>query len=163
MVIDYLDAKNQIYIPAALIIVGCGITKPAWLPFAALLTALLVWLKLEQHSEFYIKEFCLTMKNRVRSSSLMFCKNLNSTKGLSYLLIQQCMCGGMQTDKDRYRFKLPRPNDTLGLPIGQHITICAQIDGKEISRSYTPISSEDDRGYFDLMIKVFSNSSNLIL
>jgi cytochrome-b5 reductase len=54
----------------------------------------------------------------------------------------------------RYRFKLPRPNDYLGLPIGQHITICAQIGDKEIQRSYTPISSDEDRGHFDLMIKV---------
>jgi cytochrome-b5 reductase len=44
----------------------------------------------------------------------------------------------------------------LGLPIGQHISICAQIDDKEISRSYTPITSDDDRGYFDLMIKVIT-------
>jgi cytochrome-b5 reductase len=42
----------------------------------------------------------------------------------------------------------------LGLPIGQHISIVAQIGDKEIQRSYTPISSDDDRGYFDLMIKV---------
>jgi len=60
---------------------------------------------------------------------------------------------------NRYRFKLARPNDYLGLPVGQHITITAEIDGKEISRSYTPISSDDDKGYFDLMIKVFFSTS----
>jgi hypothetical protein len=68
---------------------------------------------------------------------------------------------------NRYRFKLPRETDILGLPIGQvlpkiscnanskqHITVAATIDGKEISRSYTPTSSDDEAGHFDLLIKV---------
>lgn len=54
-----------------------------------------------------------------------------------------------------YRFALPRPDDVLGLPIGQHISISAEINGKEITRSYTPTSSDDDLGHFDLLIKVF--------
>lgn len=49
MGIDYLDARNQIYIPGALIIVGCAITKPVWLPYAALVVGGLVWLKLNEH------------------------------------------------------------------------------------------------------------------
>src|SRR5271163_1351782 len=65
--------------------------------------------------------------------------------------ISRFRCEGVET---RYRFKFSRPNDSLGLPIGQHISIVAQIGDKEIQRSYTPISSDDDRGYFDLMIKV---------
>ena len=50
MALDYLDAKTQLYIPAALIIVGCAITKPAWLPFAVMLAAALISLKIKQHS-----------------------------------------------------------------------------------------------------------------
>jgi ferredoxin-NADP reductase len=63
---------------------------------------------------------------------------------------------GRYTDFDvfSYRFALPHPNDVLGLPIGQHISVQAVINGKEIMRSYTPTSSDDDLGYFDLMIKV---------
>jgi len=53
-----------------------------------------------------------------------------------------------------YRFKLPHVQDVLGLPIGQHISISAEINGKLITRSYTPISNDDDRGRFDLIIKV---------
>jgi ferredoxin-NADP reductase len=53
-----------------------------------------------------------------------------------------------------YRFALPRPDDVLGLPIGQHISVSAEINGKEIMRSYTPTSSDDDLGHFDLLIKV---------
>jgi cytochrome-b5 reductase len=42
----------------------------------------------------------------------------------------------------------------LGLPIGQHVTLIANINGKEVSRSYTPTSSEEDKGFFELIIKV---------
>jgi len=50
MALDYIDARNQIYIPALLLIVGVGITKSAWLPFAFILAAALVYLKLQKHS-----------------------------------------------------------------------------------------------------------------
>lgn len=60
-----------------------------------------------------------------------------------------------------YRFGLPSPKDTLGLPIGQHISVSAELNGKEVSRSYTPISSDDDKGYFDLLIKVIISTRSL--
>ena len=53
-----------------------------------------------------------------------------------------------------YRFALPHPQDVLGLPIGQHISVSAEIGGKDIMRSYTPTSTADDLGHFDLLIKV---------
>jgi hypothetical protein len=57
----------------------------------------------------------------------------------------------------RYRFGLPNKDDVLGLPIGQHISIMAEINGKQISRSYTPTSLDEDKGHFDLLIKVNQN------
>jgi cytochrome-b5 reductase len=56
-----------------------------------------------------------------------------------------------------YRFDLPRPTDTLGLPIGQHISLAATIAGqpKEVVRSYTPITSDEDKGHVDLLIKSY--------
>lgn len=56
-----------------------------------------------------------------------------------------------------YRFALPKPSDILGLPIGQHMSLAATPKGaeKEVVRSYTPISSDEDKGYFDLMIKSY--------
>lgn len=56
-----------------------------------------------------------------------------------------------------YRFALPRPTDILGLPIGQHISLAATIAGqpKEVVRSYTPISSNNEAGYFDLLVKAY--------
>ncbi|KAI7861823.1 hypothetical protein BDF14DRAFT_244384 [Spinellus fusiger] len=54
-----------------------------------------------------------------------------------------------------YRFALPSKEASLGLPIGQHISVMAEINGKQISRSYTPTSSDDDKGHFDLLIKSY--------
>lgn len=56
--------------------------------------------------------------------------------------------------KISYRFALPRKDASLGLPIGQHVSVMAEINGKQISRSYTPTTSDDDLGHFDLLIKV---------
>lgn len=58
-----------------------------------------------------------------------------------------------------YRFGLPRSTDRLGLPIGQHIAIGATINDKEVVRSYTPISTDDELGYFDLLIKAYENGN----
>ncbi|EIN13550.1 ferredoxin reductase-like C-terminal NADP-linked domain-containing protein [Punctularia strigosozonata HHB-11173 SS5] len=58
-----------------------------------------------------------------------------------------------------YRFALPHPEDILGLPIGQHISVQAEINGKDIMRSYTPTSSDDDRGHFDLLIKSYEQGN----
>jgi len=58
-----------------------------------------------------------------------------------------------------YRFKLPKPDGILGLPIGQHISVQADINGKLIQRSYTPTSSDDDIGRFDLVIKSYENGN----
>nr|ABX00685.2 NADH cytochrome b5 reductase [Mucor racemosus] len=55
----------------------------------------------------------------------------------------------------KYRFELPKPDDVLGLPVGSHIAIMAEINGKRISRSYTPTTPEEDRGHFDLVIKSY--------
>lgn len=64
-----------------------------------------------------------------------------------------------------YRFALPSPSAVLGLPIGQHISLAATLDvtdpktsevsRREVVRSYTPISSDHERGYFDLLIKAY--------
>ncbi|KAJ8469143.1 hypothetical protein ONZ45_g16991 [Pleurotus djamor] len=58
-----------------------------------------------------------------------------------------------------YRFSLPHPQDVLGLPIGQHISVSAEINGKDIMRSYTPTSSDDDLGHFDLLIKSYEKGN----
>ncbi|KAI0778114.1 NADH-cytochrome b5 reductase [Trametes elegans] len=58
-----------------------------------------------------------------------------------------------------YRFALPHPEDVLGLPIGQHVSVQAEINGKDIMRSYTPTSSDDDLGHFDLLVKAYEKGN----
>jgi cytochrome-b5 reductase len=50
------------------------------------------------------------------------------------------------------RFEIPH-GKSLGLPIGRHISIKAEVDGNHVIRAYTPTSRPDQTGYFDLLIK----------
>ena len=53
------------------------------------------------------------------------------------------------------RFSLPNKQQRLGLPVGQHITFLAKDgEGKDIYRPYTPVSSDDQLGSVDFVIKV---------
>ncbi|XP_020665707.3 NADH-cytochrome b5 reductase 3 [Pogona vitticeps] len=58
-------------------------------------------------------------------------------------------------DTRRFRFALPTPEHILGLPIGQHIYLSTRIDGNLVIRPYTPVSSDDDKGYVDLVVKIY--------
>jgi hypothetical protein len=55
----------------------------------------------------------------------------------------------------RYRFALQSPEHILGLPVGKHMHLSAVVNGKKVVRPYTPVSSDDDVGYFDLVIKTY--------
>ncbi|KAF9877432.1 hypothetical protein CkaCkLH20_05132 [Colletotrichum karsti] len=55
----------------------------------------------------------------------------------------------------RLVFELPTPTTVLGLPIGQHVAIKAEIDGKSVSRSYTPTSNNSDLGRLELVIRTY--------
>uniref|UniRef100_A0A8C9X851 NADH-cytochrome b5 reductase n=1 Tax=Sander lucioperca TaxID=283035 RepID=A0A8C9X851_SANLU len=63
-------------------------------------------------------------------------------------------------DTRKFRFALPSPEHILGLPIGQHIYLSAKIDGKLVVRPYTPVSSDDDKGYVDLVVKIYFKDVN---
>lgn len=58
-------------------------------------------------------------------------------------------------DVRRFRFALPSEDQVLGLPVGKHIFLCANIDGKLCMRAYTPTSGIDEVGYFDLVVKIY--------
>ncbi|XP_032691469.1 NADH-cytochrome b5 reductase 2 isoform X2 [Odontomachus brunneus] len=58
-------------------------------------------------------------------------------------------------DTRKFRFGLPTPKHVLGLPIGQHVHLTAKIREEVVIRAYTPVSSDDDEGYVDLVIKVY--------
>ncbi|KAM0429769.1 hypothetical protein ACHAPT_006375 [Fusarium lateritium] len=55
----------------------------------------------------------------------------------------------------RLVFALPTPTTVLGLPIGQHLSIKADVGGKSVNRSYTPISNNSDLGTLELVIKCY--------
>jgi cytochrome-b5 reductase len=57
-------------------------------------------------------------------------------------------------DTRLFRFELPSKNHVLGLPTGQHIHLSAKVNDQLVVRPYTPVSSDDDLGYMDLVIKV---------
>ncbi|KAJ2760516.1 NADH-cytochrome b5 reductase, partial [Coemansia nantahalensis] len=56
----------------------------------------------------------------------------------------------------RYRFGLPSASAVLGLPIGRHIQLMVEVDGKQVARSYTPTSTDSDRGFFELVVKTYA-------
>jgi len=58
-------------------------------------------------------------------------------------------------DTRRFKFALPSMEHVLGLPVGQHIYLTARINGEPVIRPYTPVSSDDDKGFMDLVIKVY--------
>ncbi|KAF7155537.1 hypothetical protein CNMCM6106_004683 [Aspergillus hiratsukae] len=55
----------------------------------------------------------------------------------------------------RFVFQLPSSTDVVGLPVGQHVSIKATVNGQSVSRSYTPTSNNLDRGYLELVIKCY--------
>ena len=56
-------------------------------------------------------------------------------------------------DTRLFRFALPSPQHMLGLPVGQHLFLRADIAGKKVMRAYTPLDS--GAGYVDFVIKVY--------
>ncbi|KMS95945.1 hypothetical protein BVRB_003520 [Beta vulgaris subsp. vulgaris] len=57
---------------------------------------------------------------------------------------------------NRFRFALPTHDSILGLPVGQHIR-CRGKDNEaqEVVRSYTPITLDSNKGYFELLVKIY--------
>ncbi|XP_019488910.1 PREDICTED: NADH-cytochrome b5 reductase 2 [Hipposideros armiger] len=55
----------------------------------------------------------------------------------------------------KFRFGLPSPDHVLGLPVGNFVRLLAKIDDALVIRAYTPVSSDDDRGFVDLIIKIY--------
>ena len=62
-------------------------------------------------------------------------------------------------DTNRYRFGFPNEDDVLGLPTGKHIALTFEDEnGELVSRSYTPVSSDVDKGFVDFVIKVYRSN-----
>jgi NAD(P)H-flavin reductase/cytochrome b involved in lipid metabolism/truncated hemoglobin YjbI len=79
-------------------------------------------------------------------------KALNKKKKLAFALIER---EEVTRNVRRLRFALQSPEHILGLPVGQHMFVSAQIDGAMCMRAYTPLTADEVHGYFDLLIKVY--------
>ncbi|KAI9741049.1 MAG: NADH-cytochrome b5 reductase [Cirrosporium novae-zelandiae] len=126
----YIDG---VYIPTLLLIVGTAIVKREWVPYAVAVAAIAGGYKI--------------FAGQPR-------KVLKPTEFQEFELSEKTI---LSHNTAIYRFRLPNETDILGLPIGQHISLAATIEGqpKEVVRSYTPISSDDNAGYFDLLVKSY--------
>jgi len=58
-------------------------------------------------------------------------------------------------DTRRFRFALENPEQRLGLPVGQHVHLIENLDGNMVIRAYTPTTSDETKGHFELVIKVY--------
>lgn len=56
-----------------------------------------------------------------------------------------------------YRFKLKTSFETLDFGPGRHLAVRVPIDGNDEIRFYSPISPRDAPGYFDLLIKSYTD------
>ncbi|CAK8566282.1 unnamed protein product [Lathyrus sativus] len=54
-----------------------------------------------------------------------------------------------------FRFALPYEDQPLGLPVGKHLFLCDTIEDKLCMRAFTPTSKVDEKGYFDLLVKIY--------
>ncbi|XP_029552812.1 NADH-cytochrome b5 reductase 2 [Salmo trutta] len=63
-------------------------------------------------------------------------------------------------DTKRFRFGLPSPTHVLGLPVGQHVYLSAKVNGSLVIRAYTPVSSDEDQGFVDLVVKVYYKNTH---
>lgn len=70
----------------------------------------------------------------------------------------------ISSDVRKFRFALQSRSHILGLPIGQHITFKytekvkneeGELVERDVIRSYTPTTSNDEVGYVDFVIKVY--------
>lgn len=77
---------------------------------------------------------------------------LHRKKWIGFELIEKTK---VSHDTRLFRFKLQSPAHRLGLPVGHHMFLQATINHKMVIRAYTPVTSNDERGYFDLLVKVY--------
>lgn len=142
---------------------GFGIATVAQLSTGASLFAW-AWSKFDRQKEFGVfaarrpirKEFVMAVP-KAKSSATMVSKPvasqvLEAQQWRPFKLVRKV---SVSPNVYRLVFALPRHDDALGLPTGQHIALRATIQGQTISRSYTPVSNNSDLGRIELLIKVY--------
>jgi len=63
-------------------------------------------------------------------------------------------------DSKIFRFVLDRPDQSLGLPTGQHVYVRLRrkagpdvAEGEVVQRAYTPLSRPECKGFIDILVK----------
>ncbi|KAG0230860.1 hypothetical protein BGW41_002379 [Actinomortierella wolfii] len=59
-----------------------------------------------------------------------------------------------------FRFAFGHPDQLLGLPLGNHLFLKVKINDSVFVRAYTPTSLPDQRGYFDLVVKIYFKNTH---
>lgn len=142
---------------------GFGIATVAQVSIGASLITW-AWSKLDRQKEFGVyaarrparKEFVITVPKASPSATMVSkpvaSRVLEAQQWRPFKLVRKV---AVSPNVYRLIFALPRHDDVLGLPTGQHIALRATIDGQTISRSYTPVSNNSDLGRIELLIKVY--------
>ncbi|KAF8649084.1 hypothetical protein AX16_006031 [Volvariella volvacea WC 439] len=65
-------------------------------------------------------------------------------------------------DSKLFRFALCRPDQMLGLPTDKHVYIRLKrkvgpkvVGGEIVQRAYTPLSRQEDKGFIDMLVKIY--------
>jgi len=83
-------------------------------------------------------------------------RNLKSLDSTTYQPFRLTHKEDISHNTIKFRFALPSKDHSLGLPVGNHISLQFQDkDGNPVIRRYTPVTSDEEKGYFDLVIKVY--------
>ena len=90
------------------------------------------------------------MKNTLKMNSEKFALADPKTR-YSFKMISKEV---ITPDVIKFVFELPSKDHILGTKSGQHFFIVANINNQEVYRKYTPVSLEDQKGSFDVIIKV---------
>ncbi|XP_071731200.1 nitrate reductase [NADH]-like [Rutidosis leptorrhynchoides] len=94
------------------------------------------------------------------TSHLATIKEIVPTRNIALIPREKIPCKlvaktSLSHDVRLFRFALPSSDQVLGLPVGKHVFLCANIDDKLCMRAYTPTSTIDEVGYFELLVKIY--------
>lgn len=77
--------------------------------------------------------------------------------------VRLCDIKQINHDSYLYRFALPKEDQPLGLPVGQHVFVRLrrQDTGEMVQRAYTPVSQQGAVGFIDFLIKLYLPSTTV--
>lgn len=95
----------------------------------------------------------LPLKSRKQASRIA----LDPSKWIDFELIERV---DVNWNTRLYTFALQSPEHTLGLPVGYHVFVKATVNGQKLIRSFTPVSSEKDKGRVVFCVKTYFANAN---